>query len=144
MTFILERVHYTKSVNSNFRAFWLATVNRNILGSSLFCDRSQDGVSFREIFRTRNLRDKWSGRTNKYFISDWFGKILQQLSPSGSVNSARYTYTPLFTYPSGDSCIIFPVCIRLHELISIQSHSGMNSFQFLIQMKFSFWYEISF
>ena len=53
------------------------------------------------------------------------------------------TLPPLFTSPWGDSCIMFPVCIRLHELIS-QSHSGMSSFRFSIQIKFSFWYEISF
>ena len=54
------------------------------------------------------------------------------------------TLPPLFTSPSGDSCIMFPVCIRLHELIPTQSHSGMSSFRFSIQIKFSFWYEISF
>ena len=58
---------FTKSVNSNFRAFLLAPViTRNILGYWLFCHRSQDGVSFRDIFGRRNLSDKWSSRTNKY------------------------------------------------------------------------------
>ena len=42
--------------------------------------------------------------------------ILKQLSPSGSVKSGRYIYLdalrldiylPLFTSPSGDSCILF-------------------------------------
>ena len=32
---------FTKSVNSNFRAFWLARVTRNILGYSLFCERKE-------------------------------------------------------------------------------------------------------
>ena len=54
------------SVNSNFRGFWLAHVTRNILGNSLFCDRSQDGVSFPDISGRLNLSDKGSGRTNKY------------------------------------------------------------------------------
>ena len=58
---------FTKSVNSSFRAFLLAPViTRNILGYWLFCHRSQDGVSFRDIFGRRNLSDKWSSRTNKY------------------------------------------------------------------------------
>ena len=55
-----------------------------------------------------------------------------------------WTLPPLFTSPWGDSCIMFPVCIRLHGLIPIQSHSGMSSFRFSIQIKFSVWYEISF
>ena len=46
---------FPKSANSNFRAFLLAPVTRNILGYSLFCDRSQDGVSFRDIFGRRNF-----------------------------------------------------------------------------------------
>ena len=49
---------FTKSVNSNFRAFSLALVTRNILGYLLLCDRSQDGVSFGDIFGRRNLGDK--------------------------------------------------------------------------------------
>ena len=32
---------FTKSVDSNFRAFWLAPVTRNILGYSLFCERKE-------------------------------------------------------------------------------------------------------
>ena len=32
---------FTKSVDSNFCAFWLARVTRNILGYSLFCDRRE-------------------------------------------------------------------------------------------------------
>ena len=51
---------FTKSVNSTFRAFWLAPATRKILGYSLFCDRSQDGVSLRGIIGSRNLTDKWS------------------------------------------------------------------------------------
>ena len=49
---------FTKSLNSNFRAIRLAPVTRNILGFSLFCDKSQDGVQFRDIFGRRNLSDK--------------------------------------------------------------------------------------
>ena len=44
---------FTKTVNSNFRAFWWVPVTWNILGYSLFFDRSQDGVSFRDIFRQK-------------------------------------------------------------------------------------------
>ena len=57
---------FTKSVNRNFRAFWFVPVTRNILGYSLFCDCSQDGVSFQDIFVTQYSSDKWSSRTNKY------------------------------------------------------------------------------
>ena len=58
-------------VNSNFRAFWLAAVTRNSLGYLLFCDRSQDGVSLRDIFERRN----WATNEvivirNKYHESD--------------------------------------------------------------------------
>ena len=43
---------FTKSVDSNFRAFWLAPVNitQNILGYSLFWDEIQNGFSFRDSF----------------------------------------------------------------------------------------------
>ena len=34
---ILGIIVFTKSVTSNFRAFWLAPVTRNILGYSLYC-----------------------------------------------------------------------------------------------------------
>ena len=36
-------------MNSDFRAFLLAPVTRNIPGYFLFFDRSQDGVQFRDI-----------------------------------------------------------------------------------------------
>ena len=52
---------YQKSVNSNFRVFWLAPITRNILD-----------VSFRDIFGRWNFSDKWSSRTNKYQKSDEF------------------------------------------------------------------------
>ena len=61
---------FTKSVDNNFSAFWLASLTRNIIRYSLFCDRRQDGVSFREIFGGRNLSDKWSSHTSKYQKSD--------------------------------------------------------------------------
>ena len=44
---ILLLVVITKSLNSNFCAFWLVPVTRNILGYLLFCDQSQDGVCFK-------------------------------------------------------------------------------------------------
>ena len=57
---------FTKSVDSNFCTLWLATVTENILGYSMSWDRSQDGVSSQDIFRSRNLSNKWSSCTNKY------------------------------------------------------------------------------
>ena len=50
-----------------------------------------------------------------FFFIHLIGLILKQLSPSGSVKSggyiprrfaSRYIYPPLFTFPSGDSCIL--------------------------------------
>ena len=65
---------FTKSVNSNFCAFWLAPVTCNIFGYSPLCDWSQNGVLFWGIFERRNLSNKWSNHTNKYQESDelWF------------------------------------------------------------------------
>ena len=59
-----------QSVNSNFRAYWLTPVTWNILGYSLFCDQSEAGVSFPDVFERRLLGDKWSSRTKKYQKSD--------------------------------------------------------------------------
>ena len=42
---------FTKSVDCNFRAFWLAPVTRNIRGYSLFWDGIQNGFSFRDSFK---------------------------------------------------------------------------------------------
>ena len=53
-------------MNSNFRAFWLAPVTRNILGYSLFCDRIQNGFSFRDSSERWNFSGKWSSCANKY------------------------------------------------------------------------------
>ena len=69
----------TKSMNRDFRAFWLAPLNRNTLGYLLFCDRSQDGFSFRDIFGRRNLCDKWSIRTNKYQESNELRLVARKL-----------------------------------------------------------------
>ena len=44
-------VVFTKSVDSNFRAFWLASVTRNIRGYSLFWEGIQNGFSFRDSFK---------------------------------------------------------------------------------------------
>ena len=67
---------FTKSVNSNFCAFWLAPVTCNILGYSPLCDWSQDGVLFWGIFERRNLSNKWSSHTNKYQESGRVGRVL--------------------------------------------------------------------
>ena len=53
--FVYFYLVFTKTVNSNFRAFWWVPVTWNILGYSLFFDRSQDGVSFRDIFRQKKF-----------------------------------------------------------------------------------------
>ena len=55
-TFSVKRINhlivFTKSA-VNFRAICLAPVTRNILGYSLFCDWSQDDVSFEDIIGRR-------------------------------------------------------------------------------------------
>ena len=56
----------TKSVDSYFRAFWLAPVPRNILGYSLFWDGIQNGFSFPDSFERLNFSGKWSSWSNKY------------------------------------------------------------------------------
>ena len=50
---------FTKTVSEHAALFArFSPVTRNILGYSLFCDRSQDGVCFRHIFESRNSSDK--------------------------------------------------------------------------------------
>ena len=61
---------FTKSVDSNFCAFWLAPVTRNILGYSLFWDGIQNDFSFRDSFEGRNFSCKWNSCTNKYQETD--------------------------------------------------------------------------
>ena len=68
-------------MDSNFRAFWLAPVTRNILGYSLFSER----------------REKW--RASRLGI-----------------------YPPLFTSPSGDSCII----VRLTITHALTTKASVN------------------
>ena len=53
-------------MDSNFHAFWLAPVTRNILGYSLFWDRIPNGFSFRNGFERWNFSSNWSSWTNKY------------------------------------------------------------------------------
>ena len=65
--------NFAAIVNKNllvFTKFWLAAVTRKILGYSLFCDQSQDGFSFQDIFERQHLSDKWSSCTDEYQESD--------------------------------------------------------------------------
>ena len=57
---------FTKSVNSNFRAFWLAPVTRNILGYSLFKTFPEEEIwvikmkqSYKQIPRQRRALACW-------------------------------------------------------------------------------------
>ena len=58
---------FTKSVDSNFRAFWLAPVTWNILGYSLFCKRREkwrvfypsDLVNTKTTIRLRVGEERW-------------------------------------------------------------------------------------
>ena len=95
-------------------------MTRNILGYSLLCERRE---KWRESFRTRNLIS--------VFLSIWFGKYLNNYPPQGRWRAVdiyrdakhRGIYPPLFTSPSGDSCILLYIRLNLKNLIveSIQS-----------------------
>ena len=98
---------FTKSVDSNFRAFWLAPVTRKIVGYSLFCERKEKWSVFSRKFQKKKLK--------KRFFIHLIWLILKQLSPSGSVKSGGYIprrfasrciSTTIHTSPSGDSCIL--------------------------------------
>ena len=158
---------FTKSVDCNFRAFWLAPVTRNIRGYSLFWDGIQNGFSFRDSFKRwilavneaaaptntkketkfglsvftggkekivlLNLQQnhkKWSRNTINWndkkiltkwhllftkssflILSSWFGKYQNHYPSQGRfIAPAIYRdaprLPPLFTSPSGDSCIL--------------------------------------
>ena len=73
---------FTKSMDSNFRMFWLAPVTWNILGYSLFCKRRE-----KWRFVSRKLQKK---KLKKCFFIHRIWWILKQLSPSGSVKSGGY------------------------------------------------------
>ena len=50
---------FTKSVDSNFRAFWLAPVTRNILGYSLFCERREKWRVVLRKFQKKKLKKRF-------------------------------------------------------------------------------------
>ena len=50
---------FTKSVHSNFRAFWLAPVTWNILGYSLFCERREKWRVVSRTFQKKKLRARF-------------------------------------------------------------------------------------
>ena len=55
------------SLSSNFRAFWLAPVIRNILGYNFTVLWPEPRWHLvQDIFRKQNLSDKWSSCKNKY------------------------------------------------------------------------------
>ena len=47
---------FTRSVDSNFRAFWLAAVTRNILGYSLFCERREKWRVVSRTFQKKKIK----------------------------------------------------------------------------------------
>ena len=57
---MIQQLVFTKSVNSNFHAFWLVPVTWNI----------KMAPTFKTFSEKENLRDKRSSRTNKYHESD--------------------------------------------------------------------------
>ena len=50
---------FTKSVDSNFRAFWLALVARNILGYSLSCERREKWHVVSRKFQKKILKKRY-------------------------------------------------------------------------------------
>ena len=63
-------------MDSNFRAFWLAPVTRNILGYLLFWDGTQNGFLFRDRFGKMKFNGKWSRCANKYQEETKFGMLV--------------------------------------------------------------------
>ena len=117
---------FTKSVDSNFRAFWLAPVTRNILGYSLFCER----------------REKWRVVSRKFQKKLWPFMKRHFFYPSHLVNTKttnplrvgeeRWIYTSTLASPSGHNCILIlkmESCKiqKAHEFaryVTIYSHGG--------------------
>ena len=56
-THIYMHLVFTKSVDSNFRAFWLAPVTRNILGYPLFCNCGICGQKNTDLVVLVNMMD---------------------------------------------------------------------------------------
>ena len=92
---------FTKSVDSNFRAFWLAPVTWNILGYSLFSERREKWLVVWQKFQKKKL---WP-LMKRNFFNHLFWQILKQLLPA--------PHAPLFTSPSGDSCILYKEWIMM-------------------------------
>ena len=98
-------------MDSNFRAFSLAPVTWNILGYSLFCERREKWRVVSRKFQKKNCGHEWSG----IFLPIWFGKFESNYPLQGGwravdtcLDASRHgIYSPLFTSPSGGSCILF-------------------------------------
>ena len=50
---------FTKPVDSNFRAFWLAPVTQNILGYSLFCEHREKWRIVSRKFQKKKLKKRF-------------------------------------------------------------------------------------
>ena len=109
VTLTYAHLVFTKSVDSNFCPFWLAPVTWNILGYSLFCERREKwrvvSRKFQEEIKTVFLypSDLVNTKTNiplRVGEERWICTSTPRVSRLG-------IYPPLFTSPSGDSCILF-------------------------------------
>ena len=115
---------FTKSVDSNFRAFWLVPVTKISLDIHCFANREKNGASFRESFGRRNCGYNLI-KTAFFYPSNLVNT--KTTIPHGwwravdiYLNASRLgIYPPLFTSPSGDSCILFSVPPPPPLLISI-------------------------
>ena len=106
-------------MDSNFRAFWLAPVTWNILGYSLFCKRREKWCIVSRKFQKKKLWPlmKW----HFFYPSDL---VNTKTTIPVRVGEERWIYTetrsvevyihPLFTSPSGDSCILVIYFIGYH------------------------------
>ena len=94
---------FTKSVDSYFRAFWLAPVTRNILGYLLFCERKEKWRIVSWKFQKKKIK------TAFFYPSDL---VNTKTTIPLRVGEEWWIYTERRTFPSGDSCIL---CVVLKE-----------------------------
>ena len=115
-------------MDSNFRAFWLAPVTWNILGYSPFCERREKWCVASQKFQKKKL---WPlMKQHSFYPSDLVNTKTTRYPPQGRwrvvdiyLDASRLgIYPPLFTSPSGDSCIIYIynppqlICAGYHEI----------------------------
>ena len=84
---------FTKSVDSNFRAFWLAPVTWNILGYSLFCERRE---KWRVVSQKFQKKKSWPLIKRAFFYSSDLVKTKTTIPLR--VGEERWIYTSTLRY----------------------------------------------